>query len=41
LAQEGKLAASALNIGISIIGWFGAVWLGHLLALRMNRLKGS
>jgi fluoride exporter len=41
LAQEGKLAAAVLNIGISIIGWFGAVWLGHLLALRMNRLKGS
>jgi CrcB protein len=41
LAQSGKLAAAGLNIALSIFGWLGAVWLGHVLALRMNRLKGS
>jgi CrcB protein len=41
LAQSGKFAAAGLNIALSIVGWLGAVWLGHLLALRMNRLKGS
>jgi CrcB protein len=41
LAQTGRFAAVALNIALSILGWLGAVWLGHLLALRINRLKGS
>jgi fluoride exporter len=41
LAQSGKLAAAGLNIALSIFGWLCAVWLGHVLALRMNRLKGS
>ena len=41
LAQAGKLAEMELNIALSIGAWLGAVWLGHSLALRMNRLKGS
>jgi fluoride exporter len=41
LAQTGRFTAAALNIALSILGWLGAVWLGHLLALRLDRLKGS
>ena len=33
--------AALLNIGISVIGWLVAVWLGHTLAARINRLKGT
>ena len=31
LAEDGELAAAALNIGASIVTGFGAVVLGHLL----------
>jgi CrcB protein len=35
-------ALTALSyIGISVIGWLVAVWLGHALATRINRLKGT
>jgi len=30
-----------LNIAVSVVTWLVAVWLGHLLANRLNRLKGS
>jgi len=40
LAQSGQLPAAALNVGVSIIAWLGAVWLGHALATRFNRLGG-
>jgi CrcB protein len=30
-----------LYVGISVIGWLMAVWLGHTLAARINRLKGT
>jgi fluoride exporter len=29
------------NIAVSVVTWLLAVWLGHLLASRLNRLKGS
>jgi len=41
LAQDGALAAAGLNIGLSVVSWLTAVWLGHMLALRLNRLRGS
>ncbi|TIV07675.1 MAG: chromosome condensation protein CrcB, partial [Mesorhizobium sp.] len=41
LAQSGKLMAAALNIAISVVTWLAAVWLGHILAVRLNRLRGS
>nr|WP_287342364.1 fluoride efflux transporter CrcB [Mesorhizobium sp.] len=41
LAQSGKLMAAALNIAISVVTWLTAVWLGHILAVRLNRLRGS
>lgn len=40
LAQTGALAAAALNVGLSVVSWLGAVWLGHALATRINRLGG-
>ena len=39
---EGGMAQTALlNIAVSIVTWLLAVWLGHVLASRLNRLKGS
>lgn len=29
------------NIAVSVVTWLVAVWLGYLLANRLNRLKGS
>jgi fluoride exporter len=41
LAQSGHLPAAALNVGISLFAWLAAVWLGHVTASRLNRLRGS
>jgi len=41
LAQSGALGAAAVNIGLSIVTWLLAVWLGHALATRLNRLRRS
>jgi fluoride exporter len=39
---DGGMAQTAfLNIVVSIVTWLVAVWLGHALASRLNRLKGS
>lgn len=40
LIQSGNVAYAALNIGVSVVAWLAAVWLGHLLATRLNRLGG-
>jgi CrcB protein len=40
LVQIGNLPAAGLNIGASIVTWLAAVWLGHMLASRLNRLGG-
>ena len=41
LLQAGHLSAAGLNICASVAGSLAAVWLGHALAVRCNRLKGS
>jgi fluoride exporter len=41
LMQSGNLHAACLNIGISVVGWLTAVWIGHALAERLNRLRGT
>jgi len=41
LAQDGEPQAAALNVGLSVVAWLTAVWLGHLCATSLNRLKGS
>jgi fluoride exporter len=41
LAQGGKLAAAGFNVAISVVAWLAAVWLGHIFAVRLNRLRGS
>jgi fluoride exporter len=39
---EGGMAQTAfLNIAVSVVTWLFAVWLGYVLARRLNRLKGS
>jgi CrcB protein len=41
LLQSGKPTLALINIVVSVVGWLLAVWLGHTLASRFNRLKGS
>ena len=38
LLQRGNWPMAGLNIGVSVAAWFAAVWLGHMLAARLNRL---
>jgi CrcB protein len=40
LMQNGNRLAAGLNVGISIVTWLTAVWLGHTFAARLNRLGG-
>jgi CrcB protein len=40
LIQSGNMTYAALNIGVSVVAWLAAVWLGHLLTTRLNRLGG-
>lgn len=39
LAQTGRPAVAALYIGVSVVTWLAAVWLGHALAMHFNRLR--
>jgi CrcB protein len=41
LVQSGNLPAAALNLVISVVGWLTAVWIGHAIATRFNRLRGT
>ncbi len=38
LVQSGDIQAASLNLLVSVVGWLTAVWLGHALAARLNRL---
>ena len=38
LVQSGNIQAAFFNLSVSVIGWLTAVWLGHVLATRLNRL---
>ncbi|MGA7809867.1 fluoride efflux transporter CrcB [Bradyrhizobium sp.] len=38
LVQSGNAPAAFLNLLVSAAGWMTAVWLGHTLAARLNRL---
>jgi fluoride exporter len=40
LAQSGHWPLAGLNVIISVIAWLLAVWLGHIVATRLNRLGG-
>jgi fluoride exporter len=41
LLRSGEARTALLYIGVSVVTWLAAVWLGHTLAARLNRLKGS
>jgi fluoride exporter len=41
LLRGGLTHTALLYIAVSVVTWLVAVWLGHLLASRLNRLKGS
>src|ERR1700692_3299078 len=38
LVQSGDVQAASLNLLISVVSWMAAVWLGHAMAARLNRL---
>lgn len=38
LVQSGDVQAASVNLSVSVVGWLTAVWLGHALAARLNRL---
>jgi CrcB protein len=38
--QIGNWPMAGLNVGVSITTWLVAVWLGHMVASRLNRLGG-
>ena len=41
LLRSGEARTALLYIGVSVVTWLVAVWPGHTLAARLNRLKGS
>ena len=41
LLHGGMTKTALLNIAVSVVSWLVAVWLGHFVANRLNRLKGS
>lgn len=41
LLHGGKASTAFLYIAVSLVTWLAAVWLGHMLASRLNRLRGS
>jgi CrcB protein len=41
LLRGGITHTALLYIAVSVVTWLIAVWLGHLMASRLNRLKGS
>ena len=41
LLHAGMRTTALFNIVVSVVTWLVAVWLGHMLASRLNRLKGS
>ncbi|WEX91331.1 fluoride efflux transporter CrcB [Sinorhizobium garamanticum] len=40
LMQRSELVLAGLYIGASVVTWLAAVWCGHALASRLNRLGG-
>jgi len=41
LVQSGNWPIAGVNVIISVFGWLAAVWLGNMLASRLNRLGGA
>ena len=41
MVEAGAFGRAGLNVGLSIVLWLLAVWIGYRLGMRLNRLKGS
>jgi CrcB protein len=39
LLQSGNARAALVNISVSVVAWLAAVWAGHTLADRVNRIR--
>jgi CrcB protein len=40
LARADDLPAAGVNVGLSLVSWLAAVWLGHIAATGLNRSRG-
>jgi fluoride exporter len=41
LVESGRMAVAGLYVALSLLLWLAGVWLGHIAAVRLNRLKGA
>jgi CrcB protein len=41
MLERQDFRAAGINLGLSVVSWMLAVWLGHRAAVRLNRLKGT
>ncbi len=41
LVEQGAYGWAGTNVLVSLLLWLPAVWVGHQLGLRLNRLKGG
>ncbi len=41
MVEAGAFGRAGLNLGLSVVLWLIAVWIGYRLGVRLNRLKGS
>lgn len=41
LFERGAAVLAGINVAASVMLWLLAVWIGHLIGVRMNRLKGA
>lgn len=41
LIEAGRMAVAGLYVACSVLLWLVGVWLGHIAAVRLNRLKGA
>jgi fluoride exporter len=41
LIEAGRMAVAGLYVACSVVLWLVGVWLGHIAAVRLNRLKGA
>jgi CrcB protein len=41
MVEAGAFGRAGLNVGVSVVLWLLAVWMGYRLGARLNRMRGS
>jgi fluoride exporter len=41
LYGQGRVMLAGVYVGVSILFWLAAVWVGYVMGMRMNQLQGS